>query len=117
MVRQHVPAWNDGTSGIGRGLGNSLVVIGGRMSAAVGLLHRRRKWHLAEHNRILASLDRLHSEAARLALESHRAAIAEIDAIGNWREPEWGPEEEETRKYLEHSPAETVQEQESPQPE
>lgn len=78
----------------------------------LGLLLRRRKWHLAEYNRIVATWDQLPSELAQVAVAQHRSAIAELDAFGAGLEPDWGSEEEETRKYLEHPPAETVQEPE-----
>lgn len=68
--------------------------------AFAGLLHRRRKWHKAEYNRILASRDQLPSELAREALAQHRACILEIDAIMAKDEPVWGPEREITEKFL-----------------
>lgn len=68
--------------------------------AFVGLLARRRKWHQAEYNRILASRDLLPSEQAREALAQHRACIWEIDAIMAKEEPAWGPEREITEKFL-----------------
>ena len=67
----------------------------------IGLLVRRRKWHVAEYNRIIASRDQLPSELAREALTQHKAAIGEIDALLDKQEPAWGPEREITEHYAE----------------
>jgi len=76
-------------------------VLGGQF---IGLLQRRLKWHVAEHNRIRASESRLIQEGlaseVAIALASHKGAADEITAIMDSREPDWGGEQEVTEEYL-----------------
>lgn len=71
---------------------------------AMALVRRRLKWHTAEHNRIKASWASFHEEAQALALKAmdqHRFASMECEAILDQKEPNWGDEREVTEGYLE----------------
>ena len=71
----------------------------------VGLMQRRRRWHVAEYNRIKASLDLFDGpdmeRKASEAMLMHKTALIELSALGNLTEPDWGDEREITEKFLE----------------
>ena len=72
-----------------------------RMSLAllVGLLFRRKKWHAAEYNRIVATQDG-GTPAVRDAMVLHQGAMAEIDALMARQEADWGGERDITETFL-----------------
>ena len=72
-----------------------------QLGALTGLMFRRRKAHLAEYNRIVATADQLPSEQAAVACRSHIVAIAELEALLRREEWDWGGEREITETYLE----------------
>ena len=82
-----------------------------QLGQLTGLMFRRRKWHLAEYNRIVATADRLPSEQAAVACRAHLTAIYEIEALLKREEPNWGSERAITESYLEDAepaPAESA---------
>jgi len=82
----------------------------------LGLATRRLKWHVAEHNRILAEWSLIpggqRRQAAR-ALVQHRAGAAEAIAFSQFLEPSWGEERETTEGYI-HWEGAPAPSQESP---
>ena len=74
----------------------------------LGLIFRRRKWRVAEHNRILASWDSIPESRRRDALDGllqHKAAVVELEALIAGAEPVWGNERGITEQFLSWEPS------------
>ena len=74
----------------------------------IGLIFRHRDWHVCEHNKIVASWDRIPvdlKERALRGLIQHKAAAASLGRILSFEEPRWGNEREETEKYSDLGPS------------
>jgi len=68
-------------------------------------MKRRRRWHVAEYNRIKASLDLFTGpDMERMASEAllmHKTALIELYALSGLEEPDWGGERDITEQFLE----------------
>lgn len=75
------------------------------VGSVFGLMYKRLKWRIAEHNRILACREQLIQKGltrqAEKAIEQHRGAIDELARMLKAEYPDWGGERDITEPYAE----------------